>query len=79
LREVEDLSDVCLIDLAEVSCSGRLCQRTPLGASCLEIAESDQIWFLCFYLAVWFQRECREALLDVTILWCNFSFHSEVT
>jgi hypothetical protein len=31
------------IDLAEVMCSGRLHRRTPLGASCLEIDESDEI------------------------------------
>jgi hypothetical protein len=32
------------MDLAGVSCFGRLCLRTPLGVSCLEIAGSDRIW-----------------------------------
>jgi hypothetical protein len=32
-----------LIDLAEVSCSKRLRQRDPLGASCLVIADSEGI------------------------------------
>jgi hypothetical protein len=31
------------IDLAEVSCSGRLCRHDPLGASCLEIADLEGI------------------------------------
>jgi hypothetical protein len=80
LREVEDLPDVCLIDLAEVSCSRRLSElHWALHARRL----LDQIGFdpvhPCFYLAVWFQRECREALLDVTLMWYDFSFHSEAT
>jgi hypothetical protein len=31
------------IDLAEVSCSGRLCRHDLPGASCLEIADSEGI------------------------------------
>jgi hypothetical protein len=68
------------MDLVGVTCSGRLHRRTPLG---------DHAWRLldwmgfgrahpCFYLTVWFQREHCEALLAVTIMQRDFSFHGEV-
>jgi hypothetical protein len=49
---------------------GRLCWRTPLGASCLEIVGSDGIrsCTLMFFLTVWFEREHCEALLSVAIM-----------
>jgi hypothetical protein len=52
------------IDLAEVSCFGRLHRHTPLGDSCLEIAGSGGIWSCApiFSLTIWFQRERFEAL-----------------
>jgi hypothetical protein len=53
-----------------MSSSGRLRRRTPLGASCLEIAGSDGIrsGAPMFFLTVWFQRERDEALLSVAIM-----------
>jgi hypothetical protein len=71
-----------LIDMARVSCSGMLRQRTPLGDSYLKIAGSDGIRSyapMFFYLTVWFQREHCEALLAVTIMWHDFSFSGEVS
>jgi hypothetical protein len=57
-------------DLAEVSCSGRLCRQTALGVSAWKLL--DRLGFgqahPCFYLDVWFQRERYEALLVVTIM-----------
>jgi hypothetical protein len=68
------------MDLVGVTCSGRLRRRAPLG---------DHAWRLLdrmgfgrahpyFYLTVWFQRERCEALLAVTIMRSDFSFHGEV-
>jgi hypothetical protein len=59
-----------LLDMAEVSSFGRLRQRTPLGASCLEIAGLYGIrsYAPIFFLTVYFQRERGEALLPVIIM-----------
>jgi hypothetical protein len=70
------------IILAGVLCSERLRPQTPLDASSLEIAGSDEIRsssIMFFYLTVWFQREPCEALLVVTITRHDFSFHGEVS
>jgi hypothetical protein len=69
------------MDLARVACSRRLLRRTPLG---------DHAWRLldwvgfgrahpCFYLTVWFQWECCEALLIVSTMRRDFLFHGEVS
>jgi hypothetical protein len=39
----------------------------------------DSVLHTIFYLTVWFQRERFEALLVVSIIWYNFSFHAEVS
>jgi hypothetical protein len=58
------------IDLAVVSSSGRLRRRTPLGASCVEIAKSDGnlVVRTHVFLAIWFQRDHYEALLCIAIM-----------
>jgi hypothetical protein len=63
-----------------VWCSRRLHRWTPLGASCLDIADRMRFGhaLLCFYLTVWFQRELGEALLSIAIILHDFSFHGEV-
>jgi hypothetical protein len=67
----EDLSDACPIDPVKESCSRKLCQSTPLGASCLEIASSDgirlctPIFFLSEHLV---SNEHCEALLVIIIM-----------
>jgi hypothetical protein len=59
-----------LIDLEGVLSSGRLHQRTSLGASCLEFAGSDGIRSCAtmFFQTDWFQRKRCEALLYVAIM-----------
>jgi hypothetical protein len=66
----EHILDACPMDLSGVSSFGRLCRRTPMGASCLEIAGSEGIRSCApvFLLAVWFQMERGEAPLPVTIM-----------
>jgi hypothetical protein len=58
------------MDLAEMSCSGRLRRQTQLGTSAWRLL--DRMGFgrvhPCCYLTVWFQRERCEALLEVTIM-----------
>jgi hypothetical protein len=69
------------MDLARVACSGRLRRRTPLG----DHASRSLDWMgfgrahPCFYLTVWFQRERCEALLTVSTMRRDFSFHGEVS
>jgi hypothetical protein len=56
-----------LIDLAEVSSSGRLCPRTPLGDSCLKIAGSNGKWSRAtmFFLNILFQKERCETFVAI--------------
>jgi hypothetical protein len=58
------------IDLVELACFGRLCQRALLDTSCLETAdlENSVVRTRVFSLTVWFQRERVEALLAVNIM-----------
>jgi hypothetical protein len=68
------------MDLAGLSCSGRLHRRTLLGASCLEIAGSDGIWsgapvFLSDRLVL--ERALRSSA--GSIIRNDFSFHGEVS
>jgi hypothetical protein len=70
-----------LNDLAGVLCYRRLRRRTPLGDLCLEIAGSCGIRFCApvfFSLVVWYEKECCEDLLAVTIMAHAFFFHDEV-
>lgn len=69
------------IDLAAVSCSGRLRRELPWAIHAGRLL--DRVGFgrahPCFSLTVWFQRERCEALLAVTIMGYAFSFHGEVS
>jgi hypothetical protein len=59
-------------------------KATPANStsrSCLEIAGSDGIrsGVPMFFLTIWFQRESCEALLTVSSMRRDFSFHGEVS
>jgi hypothetical protein len=69
------------MDLAGVACSERLRRRTPLGDHAWRLL--DRMGFgrahPCFYLTILFQRERCEALLTVSSMRRDFSFHGEVS
>jgi hypothetical protein len=69
------------MDLAGVACSRRLRRRTSLGDHAWRLL--DRMGFgrahPCFYLTIWFQREHCEALLTVSTMQRDFSFHGKVS
>jgi hypothetical protein len=72
----KDLSDACLTYLVTVACSARLCCRTPLGDSCMEIARSGGIrsYASMFFLWPFDFRESTSKLCWLLISWGIFTF-----
>jgi hypothetical protein len=69
------------MDLAGVACSGRLRRQTPLGDHARRLLDRMRFGRAHprFYLTVWFQRDRCEALLTVSTMRRDFSFHGEVS
>jgi hypothetical protein len=81
LRQDDDLSDACPHYLVGVSSSIKYRRQTPLGDSCMKIAESGGIRSCTpmFFYNPLVQSERCEALLVVTIMGHALLFHGEVS